>query len=64
MVFVPPNGSETTRVVNATYSLEKDTLTMQWEGAGTTEGTVAGDTFTMNNEGMVFAYKKQNPSSP
>jgi len=31
---------------------------MNWQGAGTTIGTVEGDTFTMNNEGMVFAYRK------
>jgi hypothetical protein len=31
---------------------------MQWEGAGTTVGTVEGNDFTMNNEGMVFVYRK------
>ena len=30
---------------------------MQWEGAGTTQGTVEEDTFTMNNEGMLFTYR-------
>jgi len=29
-----------------------------WQGAGTTTGTIEGNTFTMENEGMVFAYKK------
>jgi hypothetical protein len=31
---------------------------MQWKDAGTTTGTIEGNTFTMDNEGMVFAYKK------
>ena len=44
--------------VKATYTREGPKLTMQWQGAGMTIGTVEGDTFTMNNEGMVFAYRK------
>ena len=31
---------------------------MQWQGAGVTIGTVEGDTFTMENEGQVFLYRK------
>ncbi len=44
--------------VKASYSREGPKLTMRWEGAGTTIGTIEGDTFTMNNEGMVLAYRK------
>ncbi len=29
-----------------------------WDGAGRTPLTLSGDTLTMNNEGMLFAYKK------
>ncbi len=58
VVFVPPTGSETSREVSATYTQAGPTLTMQWKGAGRTTGTLQGDTFTMNNEGMLFAYKK------
>ncbi|HWQ91528.1 MAG TPA: hypothetical protein VN673_07635 [Clostridia bacterium] len=57
-VFVPPSGTEVTREVSATYTKEGPKLTMQWKGAGTTVGTIEGNTFTMNNEGMVFVYKK------
>ena len=57
-VFVVPSGTETEREVNATYTQDGPTLTMKWEGAGTTVGTVAGNTFTMDNEGMVFVYRK------
>jgi hypothetical protein len=58
MVFSPPSGSDATREVKATYTRRGSKLTMKWEGAGTTIGTAKGDTFTMNNEGMVFAYRK------
>jgi hypothetical protein len=44
----------------AAYSLEGPKLKMNWQGAGTTVGAIKGDTFTMNNEGMVFAYRKEN----
>ena len=44
--------------VKATYTREGPKLTMKWQGAGMTIGTVEGDTFTMDNEGMVFVYKK------
>lgn len=57
-VFSVPPGGDVNRVVKATYTRENSKLTMRWEGAGTTTGTVEGDTFTMNNEGMIFAYRK------
>ncbi|MBN1435618.1 MAG: hypothetical protein JW936_00960 [Sedimentisphaerales bacterium] len=47
-----------TREVDATYTLQGSTLHMQWQGAGRTIGTVEDNTFTMNNEGMVFVYEK------
>jgi hypothetical protein len=57
-VFVPPSGTEVAREVTATYTKDGSTLTMQWKGAGTTVGTIQGNTFTMDNEGMVFVYGK------
>ena len=51
-------GRDTPIEVKATYTREGPKLTMQWQGAGMTIGTVEGDTFTMNNEGMVFVYRK------
>ena len=58
MTFVPPNGKEVTLETKATYSAEGQKLNMQWQGAGRTTGTAAGNTFTMENEGMVFTYRK------
>ena len=57
-VFVPPSGKEATREVSATYTKEGSKLTMQWQGAGMTTGTIDGNTFTMDNVGMLFVYKK------
>jgi len=57
-IFGPPSGEKHTRNVNATYTLTGSTLNMKWTGAGWTKGTVKGDTFTMNNEGIIFSYKK------
>jgi hypothetical protein len=58
VLFGPPSGGDVTREVKATYTRDGSKLNMQWEGAGKTTGTVEGDTFTMNNEGMIFAYRK------
>ena len=52
------SGRDSAIEVKATYTREGPKLTMKWEGAGMTIGTVEGDTFTMNNEGMVFVYKR------
>ena len=56
--FSVPTGGDASREVKAAYTRKGATLTMKWEGAGMTTGTVNGDTFTMNNEGMVFSYHK------
>lgn len=58
VVFSPPSGGDVAREVKATYIRQGSKLTMQWEGAGTTTGTAQGDNFTMDNEGMSFAYHK------
>lgn len=58
ITFSTPTGSEMVREVKATYIREGAKLTMKWEGAGMTIGHVEGDSFTMDNEGIVFAYRK------
>lgn len=57
-VFVPPSGREVVREVGAVYSKAGAELTMRWDGAGMTTGSVDGNIFTMHNEGMVFVYRK------
>ncbi len=56
--FTPHGGEEMTREAYAKYKVEGSRLFMKWKGAGTTEGTVQGDTFVMNNHGMIFEYAK------
>ena len=58
MQFSVASHGDASREVKASYTRDGSKLTMQWEGAGTTIGTVAGDTFTMNNEGMILAYRR------
>ncbi len=58
MLFSVPPGGDSTREVHATFTREGSTLTMRWQGAGITTGTVQGNTFTMNNEGMALAYRR------
>lgn len=58
MHFVPPGGEEMIREVRAQYTREGSRLIMQWENAGMTEGTVEGETFVMDNHGMIFQYKR------
>lgn len=42
----------------ATYVQAGAEFTMRWEGFGETKGVLAGNEFTMDNEGMVFVYRK------
>ena len=58
VVVTSPRGDENSREVKATYTLSGSTLTMKWQRAGVTTGRVKGESFTMNNEGMVFAYRR------
>lgn len=58
VVFSPPAGGEVAREVQAKWTRQGSSLTMDWEGAGTNGGTLEGNTFTMNNEGMIFTYRR------
>ena len=58
VAFLLPSGQAQSREVSATYTRDGSRLTMQWQGAGVTNGTVEGDTFTMENEGQLFLYHK------
>ena len=56
--FCVPPHPDIHRKVKATYTQNGEDLTMRWERAGITKGRIDGDTFTMNNEGMIFRYRK------
>jgi hypothetical protein len=57
--FTPQGHEEQTRVVHAKYTVEDSRLIMKWKGAGTNEGWVEGDIFTMDNHGMIFEYTRK-----
>lgn len=58
VAFLMPSGQAQSREVSATCTRDGSRLTMQWQGAGVTNGTIEGDTFTMDNEGQLFLYRK------
>lgn len=57
-MFVPPSTTPVVREVAASYTTAGSNITMRWDGAGITRGTLDGDRFTMDNEGMRFVYLK------
>jgi len=57
--FAVPPHPDVSHEVKASYTQKGAELTMQWEGAGITKGQLKGKNFTMTNEGMIFAYRKQ-----
>lgn len=56
--FGPPGVETMRRETRAKYVAEGNRLTMTWEGAGVTHGTVEGDIFTMDNHGMIMEYTR------
>jgi len=62
--FQSPAGQPVKRNVKATYTQNGNSLTFRWKGAGTTSGTLIQDTLTMNNEGMLFTYKRTHLPEP
>ncbi len=58
MSFVLPSGESHFREVAARWSRDGDRCILSWEGAGTTEAAVQGDSLTMINEGQVLVYRR------
>ncbi|MBT5709128.1 MAG: hypothetical protein HOI66_22640 [Verrucomicrobia bacterium] len=58
-VFGPPAGAKVHRRVEASYTQSGNELLLRWKGAGMTKGTLGNEAFTMNNEGMIFSYRKK-----
>jgi hypothetical protein len=57
MSYNLPTGAVTQKF-SGTYTRDGSRFSLQWKGAGTTTATLEGGTFTMDNEGMLFAYRK------
>ena len=56
--FGGPNGETMKRDLKGTYVKDGADLDLAWEGAGHTKVTVDGKKLTMNNEGILWAFKK------
>ena len=57
-VFGPPEGENIHREVRADCVYKGHSVDLTWHGAGRTRGQFGPDDFTMNNEGMIFRYRK------
>ncbi len=53
-----PDGKVASRDFSGTYTRDVSRFSLQWKGAGTTTATLESNTFTMDNEGVLFAYRK------
>ena len=58
MSYATTPGNSISRDFSGTYTREGAVLTMLWKGAGKTAATCEGNTLTLNNEGILFAYQK------
>jgi hypothetical protein len=58
MVLSAPPKGDVNRAVSATYTRDGATLTMKWEDGGATTGSIEGNKFSMDHEGMEFVYRK------
>lgn len=58
MSYRNPSGAIGENNLDGTYTVEGSEFRLQWQGAGVTLGTLDGDRFSFNNEGMVFTFQK------
>jgi hypothetical protein len=58
MSYGLPDGKVASRDFSGTYTRDGSRFSLQWKGAGVNTATLEGNTFTMNNEGVLFAYVK------
>lgn len=58
MDFQIPGGTSQISDFEGSYTREGSEFRMQWEGAGVTTGTLEGDEFSFNNEGMIFTFRR------
>jgi hypothetical protein len=57
-VFSRLSGGKVTRKVHGSFTRKGSKLEIQWQGAGATTGTIDGETFSMNNHGIIFMYSR------
>jgi hypothetical protein len=58
MSYGPPEAKIPSRDFSGTYTRDASRFSLQWKGAGVNTAILEGCTFTMDNEGILFAYRK------
>ncbi len=58
MDFQIPGGTRQSSNFEGTYTIEGSEFRLKWEGAGITTGTLEGNKFSFNNEGMIFTFQR------
>jgi hypothetical protein len=58
MTYGMPSGEVISRDFSGTYTRGGSVFSFQWTGAGSTTATLEGNTLTMNNEGVLYGYRK------
>ncbi|GJM27090.1 MAG: hypothetical protein DHS20C16_35050 [Phycisphaerae bacterium] len=58
MEYANDAGKTMSRAFAGTYTMDGAEFILSWAGAGRTRATIEENTFTMNNEGMLFVYEK------
>ncbi len=58
MEYANDAGKTMSRAFAGTYTMDGAEFILSWTGAGRTTATIEENTFTMNNEGMLFVYEK------
>ena len=58
MTYGLPSGETFSRDFSGTYTHDGSAFTFEWKGAGTTSAIMEGNTLTMDNEGVLYAYRK------
>jgi hypothetical protein len=53
-----PGGKSSSHDFSGTFTCEDTRLTLRWNGAGLTILKLEGNSFTMDNEGILFTYRK------
>jgi hypothetical protein len=59
MSYGNASGVTWSKDFEGTYSGQSGQYVLKWEGAGKTSVKIDGATLTMNNEGMLFIYRKK-----
>lgn len=58
MTYRMPDGKVGNRGSSGSYTRQGSSFKLEWKGAGVTLGTLEGNTFTIDDDGLKCAYRK------